>query len=138
MAARDPLELLHRVRQRAVDDASAILSDALARERQAADRCAMQEDRIRREQAQAGLETHVFAQWLPHARLQLAQMQAALRAAQSRTAHCRNQLTEHRLAAEAVAKAMERQRAERALVAARREQAVMDEAAGRRGGMAFP
>ncbi len=119
----------------AVDEATAELARALARERDALRRADAQEAAIRREQAEAGgHDAAAFAEWLPHARDRLASLRATVRGEQERVRRCQAVLTERRTAAEAVAKALERQRTAAALVAARREQAVMDEAAGRRHG----
>jgi len=78
--ARNPLLVLHRLRKMAVDEASAELAHALAREREAQRRTDAQETAMRREQAEAGSrDAAAFAEWLPHARDRLAGLRASVR-----------------------------------------------------------
>jgi flagellar biosynthesis chaperone FliJ len=130
---RDALAVLWRLRDAAVTEARRNLAAALASESQAARRLNEHHAQTRHEQAQAAVE-HVaqFAEWLPYARQRADQLQAALMSEQARVQHLRQLLTGRRTEAETVAKAMQRQRQAAELIQARKEQAVMDEAGGRR------
>ncbi|MDR3535117.1 MAG: flagellar export protein FliJ [Acetobacteraceae bacterium] len=133
--SRDPLAVLRRLRDAAVTEACRDLATARAHEMQEAQRLDEHRSQIRRELSEAGAE-HVaaFSAWLPYARQRTDHLQTSLQSEQARVLRLQQILVGRRTEAEAVAKAMERQQAEAALTQARREQSVMDEAAGRRTG----
>jgi flagellar export protein FliJ len=132
---RDPLAVLRRLRDAAVTEARRNLAAALASERREAQRLDQHRLHMRHEQSQAAAE-HVadFADWLPYARQRADHLQAALASEQARVLHLQQILVGRRTEAEAVAKAMQRQREAARLIQARKEQGVMDEAAGGRAG----
>jgi flagellar export protein FliJ len=133
--ARDPLAVLRRLREAAVTEARRNLAAALASEMQQARQLDEHRRQIRHEQSEAtGEHVVAFGEWLPYARQRSDQMQAALASEQVRVGQLQQILVGRRTEAEAVAKAMQRQREAAGLIQARKEQAVMDEAAGRRGG----
>jgi flagellar export protein FliJ len=131
--ARDPLAVLRRLREAAATEARRNLAAALASEMRQARQLDEHRLHIRHEQSVAGGE-HVaaFAEWLPYAQQRADHLQAALANEQARVRHLQQILVGRRTEAEAVAKAMQRQREAAALIQARKEQGVMDEAAGRR------
>ena len=109
------------------------LAAALASERQQARQLDEHRLHIRHEQSEAaGEHVAAFGEWLPYARQRADHMQAALANEQARVLQLQQILVGRRTEAEAVAKAMQRQREAAALIQARKEQNVMDEAAGRR------
>lgn len=129
---RDPLAVLRRLRDAAVTEARRNLAAALASERQQARQLDEHRLHIRHEQfAAEGEHVAAFAEWLPHARQRADHLQSALANEQVRVGHLQQILAGRRTEAEAVAKAMQRQREAAALIQARKEQGVMDEAAGR-------
>jgi hypothetical protein len=132
--ARDPLAILWRLRDAAVTEASRELATARAREVQEAQRLDRHRLSIRQEQFGASAE-HVaaFAAWLPYARQQTDRFQATLRIEEARTQRLQQVLVGRRTDAEAVTKALQRQRDEISVKSARKEQEAMDEAAGRAG-----
>ena len=131
---RDPLAVLRRLRDAAVTEARRNLAAALASEMQQARQLDEHRRQIRHEQCEAaGEHVAAFGEWLPHARQRADQLQAALASEQVRVGQLQQILVGRRTEAEAVAKAMQRQQEAAGLVQARKEQAVMDEAAGRRG-----
>ncbi len=131
--ARDPLAVLWRLRDAAVTEASRDLGAARVREAHAAQRLDEHVRLMARERAEAGAAcAATFAAWLPHARQHADNLQAGLLSETARVAQLRQALAVRRTEAEAVAKVLQRQKAEAALARARRDQAVMDEAAGRR------
>jgi flagellar export protein FliJ len=131
--ARDHLAVLGRLREAAVTEARRNLAAALAGEVQETRRLEQHRHHIRHELSEAGGE-HVtaFAEWLPYALQRTDQLQTALASEQARVLHLREILTGRRTDAESVAKAMQRQQREAKLIQARKEQATLDEAAGRR------
>jgi flagellar biosynthesis chaperone FliJ len=137
--ARDPLAVLWRLREAAVTEASAALAGSRARVLQAASLVEQHNAEMSREQADATwADGPAFADWLPHARRRAASLCESLRHEEIAVQQRLVALTQRRTEAEAVAKALLRQRTSVALVAARREQAEMDEAAGNSGcGKAF-
>lgn len=131
--ARDPLAVLWRLRETAVAEAGRELAQAREGVRRAALQLEVQREHMRREQADTGYEyVAAFAAWLPQAQLQAQRRQAALLDAQAHAQRLQQVLASRRTESEAVAKALQRRRAAVALNLARREQAAMDEAAGRR------
>jgi flagellar biosynthesis chaperone FliJ len=131
---RDPLAVLWRLRDAAVTEASRDLAAARARETKEAQRLDDHRSHVRYEQSEAvGEHVAAFAVWLPHARQQADRLQASLQAETVRVRRLQQILVSRRTDAEAVAKAMQRQLAEAALTVSRKEQAIMDEAAGRSG-----
>jgi flagellar export protein FliJ len=133
--ARDPLAVLQRLRDAAVTEARRNLAAALASELQETRRLDQHRSQMQHEQSLAAGE-HVaeYAQWLPYAHQRADQLQATLASEQARVRQLQQILTGRRTEAEAVAKAMQRQQLAAAVIRARKEQAAMDEAAGRRSG----
>jgi flagellar export protein FliJ len=132
---RDPLAVLRRVREAAVTEARRNLAVALASEMRQARQLDEHWKAMRKEQSEAaGEHVAAFGEWLPYARQRADQLQAALANEQARVGQLQQILVGRRTEAEAVAKAMQRQREAAELIQARKEQAVMDEAAGRRFG----
>jgi flagellar export protein FliJ len=131
---RDPLAVLWRLREAAVTEASRDLAAARAREMQQAEQLDSYRRHIAQEQSEAvGEHVSGFADWLPHARLQRERLQADQQTAESHVRRLQQILVVRRIDSEAVGKAMQRQRSAAALIEATKEQAVMDEAAGRTG-----
>ena len=131
--ARDPLAVLWRLRDAAVTEASRELAAARAREAHEAQRLDEHGRCMAREQSEAGVaHAAAFAAWLPRARQQADRLRAGLLGEATRVARLQQVLAARRIEAEAVAKALQRQEAEAGLARARRDQAVMDEVAGRR------
>lgn len=131
---RDPLAVLWRVRDASVTEASRDLAAARIGERQASQTLEEHRRRIGQEQAEAlGEHVAAFAAWLPSARQRTAQLEANLEAEELRVRHAQHILVGRRTDAEAVAKAMQRRSVEETLVKTRKEQGIMDEAAGRTG-----
>jgi hypothetical protein len=132
--ARDPLAILWRLRDAAVTEASRELAAARLRERQEAQRLDAHRLLIRQEQSGASDE-HVaaFAAWLPYARQQTDRFHATLQTEEARAKRLQQVLVSRRTDAEAVTKALQRQRDEVSLKNARKAQDAMDEAAGRAG-----
>jgi flagellar biosynthesis chaperone FliJ len=129
---RDPLAVLMRLRDAAVTEASRNLAAARARAMQEAQRLDEHRQDMQHEQSEAdGEHVATFAAWLPRARLQRDRLQANLQIEESRVRHLQQVLVRRKTDAEAVVKAMQRQRAEADLIEARKEQGIMDEAAGR-------
>lgn len=129
--ARDPLAVLWRLRDAAVTEASAALAAARASARQLHERLEAQNAQTRQEQSLTGcMDGAAFSAWLPQARKHAASIQKQLSSEEARVLRLLQALTERRTEAEAVAKALERQRAARGALAARHEQQAMDEAAG--------
>jgi hypothetical protein len=132
--ARDPLAVLWRLRDAAVTEASRDLAAARARELREVQRLDEHALVVRREQSEAaGEDVAAFAAWLPYARQHADRLQATLQTEAARVRRLQQILVGHRTDAEAVAKAMQRQRAEADVIVARKEQDMMDEAAGRAG-----
>jgi flagellar export protein FliJ len=132
---RDPLAVLRRLREAAVTEARRNLAAALASEVRQARHLDEHKLHIRHEQSNAeGEHVAAFAEWLPYARQRADHLQAALASEQARVLHLQQILVGRRTEAEAVAKAMQRQGEAAALIQARKEQGMMDEAAGRRTG----
>ena len=130
--ARDPLAVLWRLRDAAVTEASRDLAVARACEMREAQRLDAHRLHMRQEQSEAaGEHVAAFAAWLPHARQNTERLSASLQAEEARVRRLQQILVGRRTDAEAVAKALQRQRAEAGLVQTRKEQAIMDEAAGR-------
>ena len=131
--ARDPLAVLWRLRDAAVTEASRDLAAARAREAYAAQRLDEHVRLMARERSEAGTaHATAFAAWLPHARQHADGLRAGLLGETARVAQLQQVLAARRTEAEAVAKAQQRQEAEARLAQARRDQAVMDEVAGRK------
>jgi flagellar biosynthesis chaperone FliJ len=132
--ARDPLAILWRLRDAAVTEASRDLAAARTRELQQVQRLDEHMLSMRREKSEA-IDEHVaaFATWLPYARQHTDRLEATLQTEAARVRRLQQILVGRRTDAEAVAKAMQRQRSEAGLITARKEQDLMDEAAGRAG-----
>ncbi|HET6307823.1 MAG TPA: hypothetical protein VFG12_11590 [Rhodopila sp.] len=133
---RDPLAVLHRLREAAVTEAKRNLAAALASERQQARQLDDHKQLIRNEQSlAAGEHLAAFATWVPCAWQHTERLQTALATEQAKVAQLQQILVRSRTEAEAVAKAMQRQRDAAALIQARKDQATLDEAAARRRGV---
>ncbi len=131
--ARDALAVLWRVRDAAVTEASRALAQARLRESQAAQDLDDQMRDVAREIAAMGAAHIVaFVAWRTLARTQTDMLRAALLRAQADVVALQQSLAMRRMDAEAVAKARARAARDAALTEARRAQAVMDEAAGKR------
>jgi hypothetical protein len=128
----DPLEVLQRLRQEAVNHAARELAAAQAAQQQQFDR--LERHRLLVVQERRSADGPAMAVWYPHARQQQQALAAELTQHEATSARLREQLALHRLEAEAVAKALTRRDSLAAVQHARRAQAVMDEAAGRAGG----
>ena len=130
---RDPLAILQRVRDAAVVEATRELAGGLQREQAGRQRLVEHNETVRREQAEAGTtDTVDFAAWLPRAHAIARGNAGSLAAEEERVRRLRQALLVKRTEAVAVEKAMERRQAAVSLARSRREQAAMDEAAGRR------
>ena len=131
---RDPLAVLERLRNAAVTEASRNLAAARARELQEAQRLDAYRQHMKQEQSEAvGEHVGAYTDWLPHARLQRDRLHASLQTEESRVRRLQQILVARKTDAEAVVKALQRQRTAADLIEARKEQGVMDEAAGRTG-----
>jgi flagellar biosynthesis chaperone FliJ len=129
---RDPLAVLWRLRNAAVVEASRDLATARAREAREAMRLEEHRLLMREEESEAtGEHVATFAAWLPHARQHTDRLLTILQTEEVRVRRLQQVLVGCRTDAEAVEKAMQRQQAAVGLVRARKEQGVMDEAAGR-------
>ncbi len=130
---RDPLAILQRVRDAAVVEATRELASGLQREQAGVQRLAEHTETILREQAEVEVpDTLDFAAWLPHARAVADSNARSLAADTKRVGRLRQALLAKQTEAAAVGKAIERRQAEVSLARSRREQAAMDEVAGRR------
>jgi flagellar biosynthesis chaperone FliJ len=130
---RDPLAILQRVRDAAVVEATRELAGGLQREQTGRQRLVEHNETMRREQAEADTADAVdFAAWLPRARVIAGGNARSLAAEEERVGRLRQALLAKRTEAAAVKKAIERRQAAVSLARSRREQAAMDEAAGRR------
>jgi flagellar biosynthesis chaperone FliJ len=128
---RDALAVLGRLRAAAVTEASRDLAAARGRAKLSSDGIEAQALHIRQEQSHAlGDDVAAFAAWLPHARRDSARLQAALAIEDGQMRRLQQVLIARTTDAEAVVKAIERRNTEAALLLARKEQSVMDEAAG--------
>ena len=131
----DALQTVMRIRKLAVDEAKRALAESLNVEDQARRVADAAEAQIGIEgQIAADLETgdgavEAFAAWLPTGRAIATRTRAAHEYSLLEVARARAGLTATRAAAEAAESLQERREAERALEAARRYQAVMDEIA---------
>ena len=131
----DALQTVMRIRKLAVDEAKRALAESLNVEDQARRVADAAEAQIGIEgQIAADLETgdgavEAFAAWLPTGRAIATRTRAAHESTLLEVARARAGLTATRAAAEAAESLQERREAERALEAARRNQAVMDEIA---------
>src|ERR1700740_3734240 len=123
-----PLSVRPRLREAAVMDAKRTLAAALAGERRQAHQLDQHQHLIRQEQSMAsGEHLSAFATWAPCAWQHTERLQAALETEQEKVAQLQQVLARSRTEAEAVAKAMQRQRDTAALIQARKDQASLDE-----------
>lgn len=130
--ARDPLAVLSRIRGAAVAEARRALAAALAAEHRCASAAQAARDTVRdEEQAATASDTLALIAWLPLARQRIAEADQTLKAATLEVGRWRTELTARRAAEEAVSTLLKQRATEMALLAARREQAVLDEAAAR-------
>ena len=133
--ARDALAVLSRVRAAGVADAIRDLAAALAVAVAGRVKLEMHRQHIAREQAEAtSCDVHYFAAWLPEARRRGEEIHIACRRQDDVVVQLQHALVIRKTEAEAVTKAMQRAKQVADLVAARKEQAVMDEACGRCAG----
>ena len=133
--ARDLLAVLSLVREASVVSASRDL--AAARAAADAERLRLELHRQSMAQEQSGTtssDVHYFAAWLPEARRKVEQILVGCRRQDDVVVQLQRVLAERKTEAEAVVKAMQRAKEAALLAAARKEQAVMDEAGGRRRG----
>ena len=129
---REPMDVLLRMRKALVTAARQDLAQALALETAAEQSVAAAAAAIRREQDNCPADATLdFAAWLPHARAAQHQANALLAQRHAATAQRRAFLAERRADEKAVQTLLEKREADLVLAAARREQAAMDEAAGR-------
>lgn len=132
--ARDALAVLWRVRDAAVTSASVALAAARSREAAASRLIADHAASVSRERSDMGPE-HMghFIAWLSHARVQAESLAAALLREQAHVSRLQQVLAARRTEAEIVSKVREQRKTAMRLASDRRDQAVMDEAAGRAG-----
>lgn len=132
--ARDALSILLRVRSGAVVAASRDLAAARSIERQHVSALDIHQEAIRHEQAQmCGEHIAAFVIWLSQARRRTDMLKDVIQTEQAKVAQLQRILVDRRTDAEAVVKIIERKALAAALVQTQRDQAVMDEAAGRAG-----
>jgi hypothetical protein len=130
--SRDPLRVLLRMRQALLTTSRQDLAQALGRETAAEQALADASATIARECHDCPPEaTLAFAEWLPHARMAQRDAASLLRRRNAETTLSRLLLAERHADTDAVEKLLEKRDAAAALAASRREQAAMDEAAGR-------
>ncbi len=134
----DPLPVVARLRNLAVDEAKSALADCLTAEARAAEAMRLLDAAIAAETDAAsdpsGDDQSVedFSGWLRRIAVDRAAAAAALAAAETRSTEARAVLTASRTAARAMDELLARRDADRQLAADRREQAALDEA-GRYG-----
>lgn len=130
--ARNALAVLARIRDAAVTQAQRDLAHARAGELLHVNALEAQRRLMAQEQEAATTELlPEFVVWLPIAQSQAAQRQFAVAREQARVEACQRALGLRRVEAEAVLKALERRRAHETLIQSRKDQAAMDEVAGR-------
>ena len=131
---RDPLAVLWRLRDAAVTETSRNLATARALERQETERLAAFRETIRTERLQAtDGQVPAFAAWLPHARLEDDRLQAGLLTQEALVRRLQQVLVNRRTEAEAVSTARQQRLAQAKVLMAKKDQDLMDEAAGRTG-----
>ena len=134
----DPLPVVARLRHRAVDEARQALADSVTAETAAAEALRLLDTAIAAETDAAGdlsgddQSVEDFAAWLRRVRIDRRSAVAELESAELRSTEARAALAASRTAARAMEDMLTRREAERRLAAARREQAVLDEAGQRR------
>ena len=132
--ARDARAVLSRLRDAAVEEVSKELAEARARARREMQRLDDHCLCMQREQSEAGSENVVtLVTWMEQARRRTERLQAVLLNEETQTLRLQQVLLHRRTEAAAVAKAMQRRAAKERVVQARKDQAIMDEAAGRSG-----
>jgi flagellar export protein FliJ len=132
MMARDALDVLVRLRDMAVTEASTKLTAARGDETKEAMALDGHRLSVQREKNDArGGDMTAFVAWLPRALAEEQRLLASVQAASMRVERCQQILLECRTDAEAVEKVRTKRREVAALLVARREQAEMDEVAGR-------
>ncbi len=130
----DPMTAVARLRHLAVDEAMRALSACVTAETEAASALATLEAAIKAETEAAeaagtdDLAVEAFGRWLRQATAQRTALEAALVRAETQSAEARAVLASSRAEARAVDELRARQAADRQTEAARREQAVLDEA----------
>lgn len=133
--ARDPLQVLLRLRGIGLDAARRALADRLREEAAAAARCAGIEAMIAREahvqlsQPVEGRTAGSYVAWLTLAQGVRREAQAATRTCAAATAETRASLNEARAGTRALEAALEHVQEERRIAGARLEQQAVDEAA---------
>ena len=130
---RDPLNVLLRIRETTVTEASRELAAALAAAAAERSRLEAHQQHIRREQADVVREDVVFfAAWLPVARQLTDEILSDLRRKDEQVLRLQEVLVLCNIEAKAVANAIQRKKEGTDLAKARKEQAIMDEMGGRR------
>jgi flagellar export protein FliJ len=133
----DPIPVVARLRNLAVEEAKRALADCLSAEASAAEALRALEDAIGAEtDAAADLSgddrsVEDFSTWLRHANADRVAAQATLTAAETRSAESRAVLAASRSAAKAMESLLAQREAERQAATARREQVALDEAGQR-------
>ncbi len=126
---RDPLAVLARLREAAVTEASRALASAHGTAHQLTARLEAHTALTLHEQSHTpDMDGATFAAWLQQARHQAHSLRQLLSAEEARAARLLQALVVCRTEAEAVAKALGRQRAAAVTLAARHQQQAMDEA----------
>ena len=137
---RDPLGTMLRVRQSVLDEAQRAIAEAYRMERDATDRAEAASAALEQEMQAAMSLTggdeavETFARWLPTGRRAIKQARDAQRDATAVLDQARAVLTLARSGVKVVETLIEQRRAEQRLEDNRRDQRVLDEAAGRRRG----
>ena len=133
----DPLATVLRIRRVTVDEARRGLGEALRaadkalEQAEVADKAISEEGEIAADLAAGDNAVEAFAAWLPVGRARAQAAHERCVHAQSEVAKARAALTVARAAAEAADALLQRRRADAATQVARRDQADMDEVAGR-------
>lgn len=136
--SRDPLAALLRIRQAALDDAQTVSSNAYHAEQQAIEAVRQATETLELEMREASSLTagdeavEAFARWLPIGRKQVADAHVRQREATAVLDQVRTILILARSAVGAVESMIENKRQEKLVLENRREQAELDELAGRR------
>jgi hypothetical protein len=135
--ARDPLQVLLRLRGIGLDAARRALADRLRDEAAAAARCAgieasiVHETQVHLSQPMESRTVGSYAAWLAHAQADHRDAQAASRTSAAATAEARVSLNEVRVETRALEATLEHAQEVRRIAAMRQEQQAIDEAAAR-------
>ena len=130
---RDPLNILLRIRETTVTEASRDLAAALAAAGAERFRLEAHQQHVRQEQANVAMEDIAFfAAWLPVARQLTNKILSDVRQKDGLVLQLQQVLVLCKTEAKAVANAVQRKKEGTDLAKARKEQAIMDEMGGRR------